>query len=239
MVKSILVTLIFLACSLGIYAAGFYEKQTGKGYYQYHTPKEDEKRLPDNETLMSMPAPAFQQLVTDTLNHALTVRNLDTYGDYARIQQLAFQRAEEFASLQVMYAQLHPVEDENVRNRDLYDRELTSIIRGYLKNNSSEYGFIYFYSPSCSYCAQQTPLLQSFQERHGWEIEAIDITQKPGLAERFEITVTPSLRMVDRDKNILPISNGLITLPELEERAYRFIRYLKGETSEVDFDNMR
>ncbi|MDR0453837.1 MAG: conjugal transfer protein TraF [Deferribacteraceae bacterium] len=242
-VRTFLIVL-FALHTLPVYAE-FYSVQKGKGYYQYQkflqdnaSKKYPRPEVPDNATLMSMPTQDFQKLVTETLSYALTERNLDTYADYARIQQHAFKRAEEFGSLHVLYGQLNPPADENEYNRVLHDKERNQAIATTLKANKSEYGLIYFYSTTCAYCVQQTPLIQMFQERYGWEIEAVDINEKPNVAASFQVEITPTIKMVDRNRNVFPISNGVITLPDMEERAYRYIRYSRGETTDTTFQNI-
>jgi conjugal transfer pilus assembly protein TraF len=190
--------------------------------------------VPPDEDLYIMPAQEFQLLYTDVLNYALTIRNLDTYADHVKMNKMANLRANEFGSLQVLYAQMYP-EPENQYNRSLRGDEVDSTVAGRLLAERNNYALIYFYSPTCPYCAKTTPLLIMFRERYGWEIESVNIDEKPYMADIFEVTTTPSLRLLDRRNNVFILSNGLISLPEIEMRAYRYIRLLAGETTERTF----
>ena len=53
---------------------------------------------------------------------------------------------------------------------------------------------------------------------------------------RFNIQSVPSIILVERKTgNWMPVSNGLITYDDIQDRVYRTIKYLKGETNEKSF----
>jgi hypothetical protein len=81
------------------------------------------------------------------------------------------------------------------------------------------------------------PLIEDFRKEYGWEIKEIDINEEPYVAEVFEVTATPSIRMLDIERNSFNISNGYIIYPELKDRIYRYIRYQAGETDDRTFNN--
>jgi thiol-disulfide isomerase/thioredoxin len=250
--------LSFLALILGLVLpvsaadnGSFYSNSQGKGYYQYYTPppetQQDNETLDDfedsyarpfvpaDEVLYKMPAEEFQKLYTATLNYALTERNLDTYGDYARMIHMVNVRAKEFASLQVLYAQLNPRENENKfqgrSTRLAVNREKKKTLETY----KDKYSLIYFYSPYCQFCRQFEPTLRNFIDKYGWEVERLDIYNEPEMGVAFGVTVTPTLKLVTLNEDVLSLSNGVITLAELEDRLYRYIRYLEGLTDNTSF----
>jgi thiol-disulfide isomerase/thioredoxin len=242
--------LIFLAFTLAFpaVAADFYTGKEGTGYYQYakpglpdnlteYTVTSEYKRpfVPADEVLYTMPAEEFQKLYTSTLNHALTERNLDTYGDYARMIHMVNVRSKEFASLQVLYAQLHPPQNSNKLQGGTTRTEINRDKVKTLETYRDKYSLIYFYSPYCTFCQKFEPTIQNFINKYGWDVERVDIFNEPELGEAFEIAVTPTVKLVTPNEDILPISNGLISLADLEDRLYRYVRYLEGITVDLDF----
>jgi thiol-disulfide isomerase/thioredoxin len=260
MIKNFLVfsflafTIVFSAIAAD--NGSFYSGPEGKGYYQYAKPDPaveipdnlsviedipDYKRpfVPPDEVLYKMPAEQFQELYTKTLNYALTERNLNTYGDYARMIHMVNVRAKEFASLQMLYAQLHPRADENEFTGSMTRIQINKEKVKVLSEVRDKYSLLYFYSPICPFCSKFEPLLKKFERDHGWEIEYVDIYNNPELGGYFEITATPTVKLVTPNENILPVNNGFVTLEEFEDRLYRFVRYLEGYTDDLTFSKSR
>jgi conjugal transfer pilus assembly protein TraF len=258
MIKTRFLTLSFLAFILFSAAAqaadnnSFYGGREGKGYYQYVKPNpsqdnttavaaeekvEGYKRpfVPTDEVLYKMPAEEFQKLYTATLNYALTERNLDTYTDYARLIHMVNIRAREFASLQVLYAQLHPRENENRFRGSATRIQLNKEKKKTLESYKDSYSLIYFYSPYCPYCQRFAPLLNSFIKQYDWQVEYIDISSEPEMAAAFGVTVTPTVKLVTPKEDILSINNGMVNLEDFENRIYRYIRYIEGITDDTSF----
>ncbi|MBQ3034334.1 MAG: conjugal transfer protein TraF, partial [Deferribacterales bacterium] len=69
-------------------------------------------------------------------------------------------------------------------------------------------------------------------------VKAVDTSQFPEAVSRFNIKSVPSIILVERvSERWMPIASGLMTYEEIEERLYRTLKYLKGETDEKDFSN--
>jgi conjugal transfer pilus assembly protein TraF len=52
------------------------------------------------------------------------------------------------------------------------------------------------------------------------------------MAARFGITITPTLIMIQKgNQDFIPISAGVVTAEELEDRTYRTVRLMRGDTS--------
>ena len=52
------------------------------------------------------------------------------------------------------------------------------------------------------------------------------------MAETFNVNTTPTILIVSRESGeYLIVSSGVVALPELEERIYRGVRLLAGETT--------
>ena len=99
-----------------------------------------------------------------------------------------------------------------------------------------DYGLLYFYSPTCEYCEEQEKIMRFFENEYGWEIKRIDFTRERGLAERFGVTILPSILLVYRDSTeAIPVSAGVISVSEMEDKIYRGIRLLAGEITPQEY----
>ena len=64
----------------------------------------------------------------------------------------------------------------------------------------------------------------------------MDITTESGLASRFGVTKTPFLLLVHAGSpDYIPISEGVVSMAEMEDKLYRGIRLLKGEITPEEY----
>jgi conjugal transfer pilus assembly protein TraF len=241
----ILITLLLIATVAN--AQSFYGDRD-RGWYAYEvTPdnitEEMAKPIIEWEKLDSMSPAAFSKLLEETKDYALSYRTLENYEQYALMRNVAVKRSEEFASLSSFWAQLHPEETgestypTNTYGNELWKAEKNENIAASLVQERGNFGLLYFYSDTCAYCVKQTPVIEYFAEAYGWTVEPVNVAKSP-LPLRFNITSTPSLVLVERKTSSwLPISGGIIDLRELENRVYKSIRYLKGESNETNYGN--
>jgi len=104
-----------------------------------------------------------------------------------------------------------------------------------IRSSRRDFGLVYFYSTTCSYCVEQSGVVDIFAKRSGWEIEEVDVNTRPALAAKFNIQTTPTIVLIRRGvKDFLTLSVGVATLRELEERVYQAIRYLNGEVKPTE-----
>ena len=99
-----------------------------------------------------------------------------------------------------------------------------------------DFGLLFFYSPTCEYCEEQEQIMRYFEDRYGWEIKRIDFTQESTLADMFGVTIVPTILLVYRNsKEAIPVSAGVISLSEMEDKIYRGIRLLAGEITPEEY----
>ena len=56
--------------------------------------------------------------------------------------------------------------------------------------------------------------------------------QNPSLAARLGVDTTPSLILIKKgNEGYIPVSTGVTTLEDMEQKLYRGIRFLNGETT--------
>jgi len=101
-----------------------------------------------------------------------------------------------------------------------------------LQQNRDNFALVVFTKPGCSYCETEDKILKWFSSNTGWVVKNVDITQQPGMAARFGISITPTLIMIQKgNQDYTPISAGVVTAEELEDRTYRTVRLMRGDTT--------
>jgi conjugal transfer pilus assembly protein TraF len=230
------------------------EKKTGWWWYQDPKPemknKEEEKfnlkpvkimpsivNIPD-ETLWNLHPDQFQELLLELQKKAVQNPTESTMADYTRMLDMARRKSVIFANASVLYVQQHPEYDVAAADpittpgRVATTKQTAQDIEDKINWAAGNYGIIYFYSPDCQYCEAQTPILKYFVDKYKWEIQPYDTKTDSKVAEAFNVTVTPTILIVGRKNGeYLIVSSGVISLPDMEERIYRGIRLLEGETS--------
>ena len=232
----------------------YQEKKTGWWWYQDPKPEiknnEDEKLslkpvkvvpsiagIPD-ETLWNLHPDQFQELLLELQKKAVQNPSESKMADYTRMLDMARRKSVIFANANMLYVQQHPEYDVAAADpittpgRVATTKQTTQEIEDKIKWAAGNYGIIYFYSPQCQYCEAQTPILKYFTEKYQWEIQPYDTKIDSRVAETFNVTVTPAIIVVGRKNGeYLIVSSGVISLPDMEERIYRGVRLLQGETS--------
>jgi len=113
-----------------------------------------------------------------------------------------------------------------------------------LKELAKQFDLVLFFSPSCKYCQAFSPVLRTFSEQYGFNVEAISVDGKkheyfrtahiPGLIERLEISVFPTVIAISHDsKTAFELIRGYVSISELEEYSLLAIKYLEGKKNEV------
>lgn len=101
-----------------------------------------------------------------------------------------------------------------------------------LQQNRDNFALVVFTKPGCSYCEAEDKILKWFSSNTGWVVKHVDISRQPGMAARFGITITPTLIMIQKgNQDFTPISAGVVTAEELEDRTYRTVRLMRGDTT--------
>jgi conjugal transfer pilus assembly protein TraF len=230
------------------------EKKTGWWWYQDPKPeiknKEEEKfnlkpvkivpsitGIPD-ETLWNLHPDQFQELLLELQKKAVQNPMESTMADYTRMLDMARRKSVVFANASMLFVQQHPEYDVAAADPITTPGKVATIkqtaqdIEDKINWAAGNYGIIYFYSPECQYCEAQTPILKYFVEKYKWEIQPYETKTDSKVAEAFNVTVTPTILIVGRKNGeYLIVSSGVISLPDMEERIYRGIRLLEGETS--------
>jgi conjugal transfer pilus assembly protein TraF len=236
-----------------------YYKDYKRGWYWYEREKEKPKkeeskgdaalqhRMPTladytAEVLWNMHPDDFQPLLIDFQKKAVMSPTENNVAEYYYIQDIARRKSLAFANVTAMVMQKYPelsvakdyptaTPGRGALTR-LEQEEIAKKIRG----SRADYGLIYFYSPTCQYCVEQERIVRFFEERYGFEVKRIDLTQDTGLSGMFNVTTVPTIILVyRRSQDPITVSAGVVSLEDMEERIYRGMRLLAGEISPEEY----
>lgn len=220
-----------------------------KGWFWYEVPAPEPKEtdlpatrpLPvltdySTEQLWDMHPDDFQELLMEFQKKAVQRPTEQNVLEYLTMQDLARRKAAVYANVASFvvqkYASLdvgrdYPVTAPGVVARvKMQKEEIATTIQA----AAEDHALLYFYSPDCSYCAEQQQILRFFTDQYGWQVKGIDINENLSAAARFNITITPTLLLIGKGREeYIPVASGVVALDELERRLYRSIRLLNGQ----------
>lgn len=248
----LLVCLLFGSSLAG--ESGYY-RDVKQGWWWYRDPPEEMKkeeqkpepktrRIPSmkdysRERLWKMHPDDFQELLMDFQKKAVMQLTEESVAEYLEMQEIASKRSLAYANVAAYVQQKIPrlgvpeyslatpgmVASTRTRNDEMERR---------IHAAKNDYALLYFHSPECEFCRAQDGILRYFREKYGWEIRAYEITSS--LAARLNVTMAPSTILIYRNsRDYLPVSAGVMSLAEIEQRLYRGIRILAGENTPRNF----
>jgi len=191
------------------------------------------------EEVWDMHPDDFQKLLNELQKKAVqypieqNILEYLTIQDIARRKALAYTHAASYVTQKYTdifhMNQVYPLTEPGVAARvQLQQEEIAATIR----KGKNDHALIFFTAPNCSFCTRQQQILAYFEEKFGWHIKTVDLSRNVDAAARFNITVTPTLLLIQRGKPAyMPVATGVIPLSELERKLYQAIRSLRGETT--------
>ena len=236
-----------------------YYDDSKKGWYWYEKiakePKEPEKKeskkaerkLPSmkeytKESLWNMHPDEFQVVLTEFHKKAVMNPTEKNMYEYLTVYDIARRKALAVTNVQMAMMQKYP--EFNVGNeypvatpgRSAYVRQTISEVKNKISSGRNDYGLIYFYSDGCEFCTEQSNILKYFIEKYGWEVKNINIHENSGIAARFNVERVPYIMLIYRKGNdYLPVSAGVISLSDMEEKVYRGMKLLAGEITPQEY----
>lgn len=190
-----------------------------RGWYCYEEPLVDDESLPvdpliktpvtgkafrgeiDWEAAWTMHPDDLKQLIDDSMAWAQQdPRDEKRMVDYMTLQGVAMRRAKAFQESWSEVLLKYPVLDETTQRAPstlgsgleaVASRENEEHVLGQMRENM---GILYFYSPSCAYCAKQTEILKMFVEKWNWaNFQAINIDENPEVVGKYGVQSVPDL----------------------------------------------
>ena len=184
----------------------------------------------------------FQAVLTEFHKKAVMNPTEENMYEYLTVYDIARRKSLAVANVQMAMMQKYP--EFNVGNeypvvtpgRSAYVRQTISEVKNKISGGKNDYGLIYFYSDGCEFCAEQSNILKYFIEKYGWEVKNINIHENSGIAARFNVEMVPYIMLIYRKSgDYLPVSTGVISLSDMEEKVYRGMRLLAGEITSQEY----
>ncbi len=157
---------------------------------------------------------------------------------FLMIQRIMLDKAENFARMMQAVVVGDELIDEAARRGlstfagNELDREAAKGKTNLLKLLSERVGIFFFFDSSCSYCKVQIPILQQFKNTYDFAVLGIskdgksldtnfpfDWRSDQGLAEKFAVDQFPALVLVTPEGDAAKISQGLLSLTEIQSRV--------------------
>ena len=218
-----------------------------QGWWWYQHESEEDPETPEKQRLPEMKDFSYQQLwnmypddfhelLNTFMKKAVQKPDEKTVMDYLVMQDIARRKSLAFAAVmsyvnqknqelgtQSVYPFTAPGQSAMVSMR-VRAQEQT------LAGAREQFALIMFTRKGCDFCVAQASILEFFVNKYGWPVRAVDMDDNPNMAAKFNITMAPTLIMVDKDsKQSIPISVGVMSMSDLVLKIYRSVRFMRGE----------
>jgi conjugal transfer pilus assembly protein TraF len=190
------------------------------------------------ELLWNMHPDDFQPLIKDMLKKAVQAPTVENVREFYIMVDIARMKSHVFQSVAGQVWQQYPelsLDGDipvNAYGRVAKSRMMKREVEDKITESSGEFALIYFYSNDCEFCKAQHEVLEYFRGKYPWEVKYVEISEHPDLMERFDVKMTPYVMLIYRSsKDHFPVTLGVSTLEEIEDRIFRGIRLLSGEVN--------
>ena len=235
------------------------ESPAKRGYWWYEkklelkeekevaTQESEKRRLPslDDYTLKilwDMHPDDFQPLLNDFQKKAVHNPTVEIVKEYLVIQDIARRRARAFTNVAATVVQQYPALSMEkdyptvVPGQVAFQKQKNKEIQAKIQSAKNDFALLYFYSPACEYCLEQTQILKFFRQQYDMDIRGINIQESANVAPEFRVYGVPTLLLIRKgSKETFPISSGVVSLDTLEDRIYRGIRLMNKEITPMEY----
>lgn len=160
-----------------------------------------------------------------------------TVQDVIRRRSTAFMNTSQYVMQK--YPELNTETDYpiNAPGRNAMTKQTIDDVESVVRHSKDDFALLYFYASGCQYCQAQDNILQGFVSLYEWQIQPEEFSSHQQLASSLGVYMTPSLALIKKgnNKNFIPISAGVITVPELVDKIYRGIRLLSGNITPEEY----
>ena len=251
-----LMVVALLSLSVSAYA-GYYT-DSAKGWWWYQKEPEKKAEQPDRkqqptktlpplkgytyEQIWELHPDRFQEFAEALKKQAVQKPSEANVKAYFEVQEIARKKALAFANVAQYvwqkYPELTTKKDYPITTPGNLARiaRITEERQRTLRDNRDDFALLYFQQSDCSYCDEQSRILEWFTTETGWTVKQVNIMENPGLAAKFNVDITPTLILIQKgNQEYLPVSAGVISADEIEDKAYRAVRLLKGEITPEEY----
>jgi conjugal transfer pilus assembly protein TraF len=162
--------------------------------------------------------------------------------DYYEVQEIARKKALAFSNTAQYVWQKHPelsvARDYPTATPGNLSRigQISGEKKRTLQANRNDYALVYFWKADCPYCEEQGKILDWFQGRTGWIVKPVNTAEQPDVAARVGVDMTPAVILIRRgSRDFFPVSAGVISADEIEDKTYRAVRLLNKEISPEEY----
>jgi conjugal transfer pilus assembly protein TraF len=178
----------------------------------------------------------FQELLNTFMKKAVQRPDEKTVMDYLVMQDIARRKSLAFASVMSYVDQQH----QELGTQSVYPITApgqSAVVAIKVREQEetilsarNDFALIMFTRENCDFCESQKSILEFFINKYGWPVRSMDIDQYPDMAARFDVTMAPTIIVVDKESGkSMPISVGVISMADLAQKLYRSIRFMRGE----------
>jgi len=225
----------------------YYERH-GEGWFWYHDP-EPKPAVDPEAPATSAPAPtdplatlhAFQEQLERAKARAILEPTAEHVRDYLQLNQLAMNRAGDFAQTwqRVVWTTpgldtrlAHPVNDQAVQ---LYNDEKLQRVDAFLEKTAQTHGLFFLFKGSCPYCHKFAPVLKAFAEAYGFHVIPISLDggalpefptprRDAAVSLKLNVDTVPAVFLVNPgERAIHPVAFGYVSASELKQRLYTLL----------------
>lgn len=244
--------------SLSASASASYYTDSATGWWWYQKEPEKQAEKPARKKKPAKPAPSlkdytyeqiwemhpdqFQEFAEALKKKAVQKPSEENVKEYFEVQEIARKKALAFSNVAQFvwqkYPELTTKKDYPITTPGNLARiaQINEERQRVLRDNRDDFALIYFQQPNCSYCDEQSRILDWFTNETGWTVKRVNIQENPGLVAKFSVEITPTLILIQKgNQDYLPVSAGVISADEIEDKAYRAVRLLKGDISPEEY----
>jgi conjugal transfer pilus assembly protein TraF len=172
------------------------------------------------------------------LNKAIDEPSQENVAAFYYLQRVMMDKAERFTNAARYVVMSDPQLDETVRRpvatyaANEANHQASVMADKVLKSIASQAGILFFFRSDCPYCHVQAPVLSMLENAYGFKIYPVSLDGRAmpnGLFRQFKldqgqaallgVTQTPALFLMKPPKQIVPLSQGALSLEELTSRV--------------------
>lgn len=245
MIKNCLVILIVVWSTVS-HAESYYENHE-TGWYWFDDPS-TKTDSPKHSQAVTKPTPGekvdeVKKTIKEALDQAIIEPTPQNVEKYITLQNQMSQRANQFANTwqevllkhpELNYSISHPTNNVALQVYHENESKKRNVV---LEKFAQHSGLFFFYRSTCPYCKRFAPILRHFADVNHITIIAItmdgialpefpDSKHDNGQAEKFHVTVEPSLYAVDPStQKAYPVAFGLTSESELQNNIYNIMTH--------------
>jgi conjugal transfer pilus assembly protein TraF len=198
-------------------------------------PKPETHEMPVEPTPLS--SAWLKQNMERYLNKAIDEPTQENVAAFYYLQRVMMDKAERFTNAARYVVMSDPQLDETVRRpistfaANEANHQAGVAADRALKDIAAHVGILFFFRSDCQYCHVQAPILSMLEGAYGFKIYAVSLDGLPmpnglfgnfkldkGQAALLGVEQTPALFLMNPPKQIVPLSQGVLSLEEMTSR---------------------